>query len=222
MNDNTIIRIKVPAHLYESVKAKLMIKENFEAPVKEEEEMENEAEAGEEKTVTVTLNEYTGDPGMYDVGEWMVKSFPHVAEWFKGISTSTDPGQQLVDLGTAAVSLATVGTIALSVTMAVVKDDIKAAAKKLIGAIKGGVKEGMEGADPNLAKVIAKLPQDVTAKIAKQEVKETEANENLNEAKDPKKAAEEKKKKEAEAKKKEDEKKKKEAEAKKKAAQKKK
>ena len=27
MNDNTIIRIKVPAHLYESVKAKLMIKE---------------------------------------------------------------------------------------------------------------------------------------------------------------------------------------------------
>ena len=27
MNDNTIIRIKVPAHLYESVKAKLMIKD---------------------------------------------------------------------------------------------------------------------------------------------------------------------------------------------------
>jgi hypothetical protein len=27
MNDNTIIRIKVPARLYESVKAKLMIKE---------------------------------------------------------------------------------------------------------------------------------------------------------------------------------------------------
>ena len=27
MNDNTIIRIKVPAHLYESVKAKLMVKE---------------------------------------------------------------------------------------------------------------------------------------------------------------------------------------------------
>ena len=40
MNDNTIIRIKVPAHLYESVKAKLMIKENFEAPVKEEQEAE--------------------------------------------------------------------------------------------------------------------------------------------------------------------------------------
>jgi hypothetical protein len=40
MNDNTIIRIKVPAHLYESVKAKLMIKENFEAPVKEEQEIE--------------------------------------------------------------------------------------------------------------------------------------------------------------------------------------
>ena len=38
MNDNTIIRIKVPARLYESVKAKLMIKENYEAPVKEEAE----------------------------------------------------------------------------------------------------------------------------------------------------------------------------------------
>ena len=38
MNDNTIIRIKVPARLYESVKAKLMIKENFEVPVKEEAE----------------------------------------------------------------------------------------------------------------------------------------------------------------------------------------
>lgn len=36
MNDNTIIRIKVPASLYESVKAKLMIKENFETPVKED------------------------------------------------------------------------------------------------------------------------------------------------------------------------------------------
>jgi hypothetical protein len=38
MNDNTIIRIKVPARLYESVKARLMIKENYEAPVKEEAE----------------------------------------------------------------------------------------------------------------------------------------------------------------------------------------
>jgi uncharacterized protein HemX len=38
MNDNTIIRIKVPARLYESVKAKLMIKENYEVPVKEEAE----------------------------------------------------------------------------------------------------------------------------------------------------------------------------------------
>ena len=28
MNDNTIIRIKVPARLYESVKAKLMVKED--------------------------------------------------------------------------------------------------------------------------------------------------------------------------------------------------
>jgi hypothetical protein len=40
MNDNTIIRIKVPARLYESVKAKLIIKENYEAPVEETETLE--------------------------------------------------------------------------------------------------------------------------------------------------------------------------------------
>jgi hypothetical protein len=40
MNDNTIIRIKVPARLYESVKARLMIKENYEAPVEETETLE--------------------------------------------------------------------------------------------------------------------------------------------------------------------------------------
>ena len=40
MNDNTIIRIKVPARLYESVKARLMIKENHEAPVEETETLE--------------------------------------------------------------------------------------------------------------------------------------------------------------------------------------
>jgi hypothetical protein len=40
MNDNTIIRIKVPARLYESVKAKLMIKENYKAPVEETETLE--------------------------------------------------------------------------------------------------------------------------------------------------------------------------------------
>ena len=231
MNDNTIIRIKVPTHLYESVKAKLMIKEDEYTAgsffgKKEEPKEENPNATGvakpakdqrfeeEEKTVTVSLNEYTGDPAMYDLGSWVADSFPSVAKWFGDLSTTDDPGQKLVDLGTAVFSLATVGTIALSVTLAVVKDDIKAAAKKLISAVKGGVKEG--DADAELADVISKLPKDGLAKIAKQNVKETEANENLNEAKkvDPKKAAE--------AKKKEDEKKKKEADAKKKAAEKKK
>lgn len=232
MNDNTIIRIKVPAHLYESVKAKLMIKEDEYTAgsffgKKEEPKEENPNATGvakpakdqrfeeeEEKTVTVTLNEYVGDPGMYDLGTWVADSFPAVAKWFGEMSTTEDPGQKLVDLGTAVFSLATVGTIALSVTLAVVKDDIKAAAKKLISAVKGGVKEGDENAE--LADVISKLPKDGLAKIAKQNVKETEANENLNEAKkvDTKKAAE--------VKKKEEEKKKKEAEDKKKVAEKKK
>lgn len=63
MNDNTIIRIKVPARLYESVKAKLMIKENFEAPVKETEEVE-ETETLEESPVVDILTALAGVGGI--------------------------------------------------------------------------------------------------------------------------------------------------------------
>jgi hypothetical protein len=63
MNDNTIIRIKVPARLYESVKAKLMIKENFEAPVEETEEVE-ETETLEESPVMDILTALAGVGGI--------------------------------------------------------------------------------------------------------------------------------------------------------------
>ena len=76
MNDNTIIRIKVPARLYESVKAKLMIKENFETPVKETEEVE-ETETLEESPVMDILTTLAGVGGIAATGaaisQWQEK-----------------------------------------------------------------------------------------------------------------------------------------------------
>lgn len=76
MNDNTIIRIKVPARLYESVKAKLMIKENFEASVEETEEVE-ETETLEESPVVDILTALAGVGGIAATGaaiaQWQEK-----------------------------------------------------------------------------------------------------------------------------------------------------
>ena len=60
MNDNTIIRIKVPARLYESVKAKLMIKE--EASI--EETKVEETETLEESPVMDILTALAGVGGI--------------------------------------------------------------------------------------------------------------------------------------------------------------
>lgn len=73
MNDNTIIRIKVPARLYESVKAKLMIKENFEAPVKETEEVE-ETETLEESPVVDVIAALSGVLGLGLTGVAVAKA----------------------------------------------------------------------------------------------------------------------------------------------------
>lgn len=52
MNDNTIIRIKVPARLYESVKAKLMIKEEETTSTPSKLEKLEEAKAKIEKMIS--------------------------------------------------------------------------------------------------------------------------------------------------------------------------
>ena len=67
MNDNTIIRIKVPARLYESVKAKLMIKENYESPVEETETLE-------ESPVVDVLSALSGVLGLGLTGAAVVKA----------------------------------------------------------------------------------------------------------------------------------------------------
>jgi hypothetical protein len=130
---------------------------------------ENE-EMKDEKKVTISLNEYVGDPSSYDLGFWAAENFPAIWQQFKAMSTTSDVGQQYVDFGSMFVMLATAGTITVSVGLAVVKDQIVAAAKKIKNAAKslfsGKVAEG-EGADSELEAALNGLPQDVLAKLAK-------------------------------------------------------
>ena len=81
-------------------------------------------------------------------------------------NTSGDPGQALADLGSTVVALATVGTFAVSVSLAVFKDQIADAAKKLIGAVKGNPSATAEAADVTLDQIVADMPEDIKAKIA--------------------------------------------------------
>jgi len=130
---------------------------------------ENE-EMKDEKKVTISLNEYVGDSSSYDLGVWAAENFPAIWQQFKAMSTTSDVGQQYVDFGGMFVLLCTAGTITVSVGLAVVKDQIVDAAKKIKNAAKslfsGKVAEG-ESVDPELEQALNDLPQDVLAKLAK-------------------------------------------------------
>lgn len=136
----------------------------------DENEMEEEGMDG--KKVTISLNEYIGDPGAADLGRWAAEHFPAIWKQFQAISTVTNvDGQQYVDFGNMFVMLCTAGTITVSIGLAVVKDQIVAAAKKIKNAAKGlfggKMAEGEEGADPELEKALGELPQGTLAKLAK-------------------------------------------------------
>jgi hypothetical protein len=121
----------------------------------------------EDEKVNITLNEYVGaDSFSLEVGEWVVKQAPKLAKWVMDSNTSGDPGQALADLGSTVVALATVGTFAVSVSLAVFKNDIVAAAKKLVGAVKGNPSATAEAADVTLDQIVADMPEDIKAKIA--------------------------------------------------------
>jgi hypothetical protein len=126
-------------------------------------ERKRKIKENEDQKVTITLDEYIGDPAMYDIGKWAADLIPAL----KNMSTSGDPGQQLVDLGTAIVSLAGVGTLVATGVIAAHAQDIKNAAKKLRDFIVGkkSVKEGTN-TDQELAQAVAKLPKQTVAKIA--------------------------------------------------------
>ena len=70
MNDNTIIRIKVPAHLYESVKAKLMVKEETSQLQKLE-----EAKAKIEKMISEAKDYEKATPADIERSKKIVASF---------------------------------------------------------------------------------------------------------------------------------------------------
>jgi len=130
---------------------------------------ENE-ENKDEKKVTISLNEYVGDSSSYDLGVWAAENFPAIWQQFKAMSTTGDAGQQYVDFGSMFVLLCTAGTITVSVGLAVVKDQIVDAAKKIKNAAKslfGGKMAEGEGADSELEAALNGLPQDVLAKLAK-------------------------------------------------------
>ena len=130
---------------------------------------ENE-EMKDEKKVTISLNEYVGDSSSYDLGVWAAENFPAIWQQFKAMSTTNDVGQQYVDFGGMFVMLATAGTITVSVGLAVVKDQIVDAAKKIKNAAKAifsGKMAEAEGVDPELEQALNDLPQDVLAKLAK-------------------------------------------------------
>lgn len=116
----------------------------------------------EEKKITITLDEIMqAGSAEYEIGKWTVENFPAIADALK--SASADPQQAIADLGGQVISLATVGTAAIGVGLAVAKDQIISAAKKLKLAAKAVVGGKMaEGED-----AISNLPQDLLAKLAK-------------------------------------------------------
>ena len=183
MKNNTKIRLHLSKQLFESLTKQVIAEakgkhygagmEEVKAPKAKKakvEEMETRvAETPDEKKVTITLDEFTGSPFALEVGQWVADNWPTVAKALDS-SVADDPAQRLVDLGTMVIGLATVGSAAVSVGLAVAKDDIKAAAKKLRDKVKGmvgskgAVSEGDE--DQELADIVAKMPEDIKAKIA--------------------------------------------------------
>jgi len=191
MKNNTKVRLHLSKQLFESLTREI-IKESkandgYSVAVKQPKEpkqskdqakspevqkTDKEVTMGEDmhtpeqgKTVTLTLNEYSGvEPEIYEIGKWAVHAFPALLK----LSTAGNAdGQATADIGQAVVALAGFGTIAIPIALAVGKDSIIAAAKKLRAFVGGkkDVKEG-EGGDQELAAAVAHLPKDTVAKIA--------------------------------------------------------
>ena len=87
MNDNTIIRIKVPAHLYESVKAKLIIKEETETPVKEDSRRGMDAETihAVNKALKMIMQEINveKDPQQRDLLKKTSVNLGQISQWLQ-------------------------------------------------------------------------------------------------------------------------------------------
>lgn len=153
--------VKTPKAKSEAPKAPTAPKKEKPQAPKSHKPVKKEAVHGEkEGTVTVTLDEVTiDDTATYELGKWVADNWPAIADALE--STAKDPQQQLVDLGGQVLSLATIGTVALSAGLAVAKDSIVAAAKKVkekLTGKKGAVAEGED--DGELDQILAKIPAD--------------------------------------------------------------
>jgi hypothetical protein len=151
---------------------KEMVRQELQGAMSKKKKLSEMEKTDNEKKVTISLNEYVGDPGAADLGRWAAQQFPIIWKHFQEISTVTNAdGQQYVDFGNMFILLATAGTITVSISLAVMKDQIVAAAKKIKNAAKslfsGKMAEGEESADPELEKALGELPQGVLAKMAK-------------------------------------------------------
>jgi hypothetical protein len=123
-------------------------------------------EADQEKKVTITLDEIMqAGSAEYEVGQWVMNNYPTIADLLK--STSVDPDQQIADLGGQVITLATVGTVAISAGLVVAKDKLVDAAKKLKNAARSLMGGGMKEGDDGLQNIVRKIPKDVLAKLAK-------------------------------------------------------
>ena len=186
MNDNTIIRIKVPARLYESVKAKLMIKENFEAPVKEE------AEELKESPVVDVIAALSGVLGLGLTGVAITKA--------QDLLKKKNP--ELFD------KLQSAGAAMKNQGAGLNEDGDESLVKAVSTALRGLMQEINIEKDPQQRELLKKATVDLGQILQWLKTKYARKGaETMNEAKDAKKVAEDKKK--------ADEKKKKEAEAKK-------
>ena len=117
-------------------------------------------EEGGEDMVTITLDEIMqAGSAEYEVGKWVADNWPAVADALK--SASQDPQQAIADLGGQVISLATVGTVAISAGLAVAKDSIVAAAKKLKSKLAGSKSAVAEGEDDSkLDQIVAMISAD--------------------------------------------------------------
>jgi hypothetical protein len=213
MNDNTIIRIKVPARLYESVKAKLMIKENYEAPV---EETEIPVKEDNRRGMDADTIEAVNRALKMIMQEINVEKDPQQRELLKKVTV--DLGQILQWLKT---KWARKGAEAMNEAPVEETETLEESpVVDVIAALSGVLGLGLTSVAVAKAQdLLKKKNPELYNKLASVHGAVDKAK-GLNEAKkvDPKKAAEEKKKKEAEAKKVADKK----AADKKKAAEKKK
>jgi hypothetical protein len=176
--ENTKLEIRIPKVLAESIKKKMAKMPKEEAKKKVEELKKavdkKKVEEVKDEKITISLNEYVGGSDFeYQVGKWAVETFPKLAKAAAELSSSDDKNQQLVDLGSQIIVLATVGSVTVGIALGIFKDNLIKAAKSLKAkakALVSGKKEEIKETEENIEEGeldLSKAPKSVLAKLAK-------------------------------------------------------